>query len=256
MQIASLRSELRALRGAIEAQQPRVAASNQVIRESDDLRAEIAGLSRSMDRRRRALAQIRVSQHDVDALAEQVAETARTAADSIRRDRRGEGAAASATHQMEALPILTGAPPRAQPAQSREQLLDAARERMRRRGVLGGSLPTSSAAYAAPESMFDRLRLLRSAEERVAAAAAAAVMGEPIVDELNLLRGIKDVCSICLEARKAGEAVWVLKCGHCFHAPCARRWLGGSSSCPMCKAAVARRPVAGGGEASQKERQP
>ena len=88
--------------------------------------------------------------------------------------------------------------------------------------------------------MFDRLRSVRGAEDERDRAAAASVAGDPIVDELRLLRTIKDVCSICLEPRKAGDLCWVLKCGHCFHEPCARRWLTGQATCPMCKAVVAR----------------
>ena len=121
---------------------------------------------------------------------------------------------------------------------------------MRRRGVgpLSGDLGGTSIGGGRggrEASMFDRLRHVRDAEERVAAAAAAAIQGEPKVEAVTLIRPIKDVCSICLEPRKAGDAVWILQCGHCFHQQCCRKWLSGASTCPMCKKEVERAPVAG-----------
>ena len=248
LQVASLRSQLRALRGAIDAQEPRVVESNRVMRETAAIRSDLAQLSSSMDSRRRALAQIRVSHEDIDQLAEAVASAARETTDSLRRDReRLQQRQPQSNHN-----ILHATAARQPPGGGdRESMLEAARDRMRRRGVLsevGASAGRFSIASAggglarSVDSMFERLAHVRAAEERVAAAVAAAVQGEPIVDELNLLRTLADDCSICLEKRKAGEAVWVLPCGHCFHAACCRRWLSGACTCPLCKRPVERKP--------------
>ena len=78
MQIASLRSELRALRGALDAQRPRMEMATRVMRETQDIRSDLASLSDSLDSRQRALARIRISQEDVDRLAESVAAVARS----------------------------------------------------------------------------------------------------------------------------------------------------------------------------------
>ena len=46
-------------------------------------------------------------------------------------------------------------------------------------------------------------------------------------------------CVVCtrLFGGAAGGPSVALPCGHCFHAPCARRWLTGRSSlCPLCRA--------------------
>lgn len=235
-QIARLRSELRALRGAIGAQQPRMAASHQhLLHEGVLLREDLQQLSHSMDSRQRALSRIRSSQADIDSLAEQVASAASQATARIQADR-----VRSTTMAERADPR----PQRPVPEASREEMLEAARERMRRRGVSSGASsslgPRELAIAAGRESMFDRLRAVQIAEEDRAKAAEAHLDGEPVVDALTLLRTIKDVCSICLEARKAGERCWVLACGHAFHEPCAQRWLKTSSACPMCKATVSR----------------
>jgi hypothetical protein len=203
-------------------------------RESFSIREDLQQLSESMDARRRALSQIRSSQADVDLLAEQVASTAASATASIQADR------------VRSTALRAEPPPqRPVPEASREDMLEAARERMRRRGVSmggGSSLgPRDLAIAAGRESMFDRLRSVQIAEQERVKTATAQLDGEPVVDALRLLRTIKDVCSICLETRKAGEVCWVLACGHCFHQPCAERWLKTSNACPMCKATVARK---------------
>ena len=236
--IASLRSELRALRGAIDGQYQRMAHHDRVMDETAQIRSELASLNTSLDSRRRALSAIRSSQEDVDALAEQVARAASDTTATLQRDRERE-------QRHSPLPAAA-----TQPAPSRDAMLEAARERMRRRGVgpLSGDLGGTSIGGGRggrEASMFDRLRHVRDAEERVAAAAAAAIQGEPKVEAVTLIRPIKDVCSICLEPRKAGDAVWILQCGHCFHQQCCRKWLSGASTCPMCKKEVERAPVAG-----------
>ena len=227
-QIASMRSELRALQSAIEAQQSRISASNRVRRESLELRNELHSLSSSMDSRRHALQRLQSRQLDVDALAEQVASIASSATESIQAER------AIAQRRQ---------PPQPLPPPNREQMLAEARERIERRGMSGTGVlgPRALAIAAGRESMFDRIRALQGAAEERARMAAADLEGDPVVDELKLLRTIKDVCSICLEQRRKGELCWVLGCGHCFHEHCASRWLGGNSSCPLCKSVVARK---------------
>ena len=45
-------------------------------------------------------------------------------------------------------------------------------------------------------------------------------------------------CAICLQAVAPLASLKELPCGHCFHAPCLRRWLAQSRSCPCCRAAL------------------
>lgn len=47
---------------------------------------------------------------------------------------------------------------------------------------------------------------------------------------------VNEECSICLCALEEDEDVRMLpECGHCFHAPCAQRWLTSSkANCPLC----------------------
>ena len=260
MQIAALRSELRSLRGAIDAQRPRLAQANMVVRESAAIRSDLALLSSSMDGRRRALRQMRASQEDVDRLAEAVASAARHTTDTLRRDREHEQSIEQRWRQAEprvnpAMPLplrvaaaADGMGERAPlAAADREAMLTAARERMRRRGVLGdvGAAGGGLAAAASGDgagNMFDRLSHWRAAQERVASAAITAVQGEPVVDEMRLIRPLADDCSICLEPRRKGDSIWVLRCGHAFHAACCRRWLCGACTCPLCKRPVERKP--------------
>jgi len=47
-----------------------------------------------------------------------------------------------------------------------------------------------------------------------------------------------DTCFICLEKFKVGESIfWSknIKCDHCFHAQCMRRWLFENDDCPLCR---------------------
>lgn len=241
MQIAALRSEMRALRGALEVQRPRVEYANRVVRESAALRSDLAALGNSMEHRRRALTQLRERQMDIDHLATAVAEAARDTTSELRaRDRAPPEFSSSSSSGLPAV--------RPAVAPNRDAMLEAARQRMARLGVasagLGGSrLPGggSRGERAHDPSMFDRLRHVREAEERVAKAARDAVQGEPIVTELRLLRTLADECSICLEPRRQGDATWVLHCGHAFHKQCAERWLSGANGCPLCKRPVERR---------------
>lgn len=45
-------------------------------------------------------------------------------------------------------------------------------------------------------------------------------------------------CAICYERLKPNEMARRLGCGHTFHRTCLDEWLGGSATCPMCRAEV------------------
>ena len=122
--------------------------------------------------------------------------------------------------------------------------VDAARSRMRARGVLleapGGrqrvsvvrparrcSIGCSSRASA---GIFNRRRSAPTIPRTQPTA-------QPLAEDLP------DVCSICLEARKRGQQALTLRCGHAFHGQCILRWLEQSATCPICKEVV---PSAGG----------
>jgi hypothetical protein len=50
-------------------------------------------------------------------------------------------------------------------------------------------------------------------------------------------------CAICLCLVEAGNFVIILECGHRFHSPCIRRWLGRKASCPVCRVTVPHPPI-------------
>jgi len=50
-----------------------------------------------------------------------------------------------------------------------------------------------------------------------------------------------DSCAICLDDLCVGTCVSKLSCGHCFHEPCASKWLGINKSCPVCKLCITER---------------
>jgi hypothetical protein len=224
LHIAALRSEIRSLRSAIDAQQP-------LMQEASALRAELQDLGSRMEARRRAGQRVRVRQEERHALAESVASAARVATAEMRVQQRHTTAVVPSLQRGSS--VDTG---------DREALLHAARERMRRRGVRD----VGTVGGRAADSMMDRLRHVREAEQRVAAAAAAAVHGEPKVRESTLDCTLDDCCSICLEPRRTGDTVWVLECGHTFHKHCARCWLAGAATCPLCKQPVERAPAGRG----------
>lgn len=239
-QVASLRSELRTLRGALEVQRPRIIEADRVVREANAIRSDLRALGNSLDSRRTRLRALRSSQDTMDDLAETVAAAARETSETLRRDREQREASASATFS---LPLHS--PALSLPPQDRNAMLRAARERMRRRGVsnMGASgASVGRGLLERPEgSMFDRIRYMQDASERAARAVLDSVQGAPIVKEVTLTRSLADdACSICLEPRKRGQVVWVLDCGHTFHKCCAQRWLEGACTCPLCKASVQR----------------
>jgi len=121
--------------------------------------------------------------------------------------------------------------------------VDAARSRMRARGVLleaPGGRQRVSVVRPTP-SMFDRLQQSRERwniqPPPLRADDSAELQPQPLKEDLPA------ACSICLEARKRGQQALTLRCGHAFHGQCILRWLEQSATCPICKEAV---PSAGG----------
>mmetsp|Transcript_24774 Transcript_24774/g.45413 ORF Transcript_24774/g.45413 Transcript_24774/m.45413 type:complete len:358 (+) Transcript_24774:70-1143(+) len=67
----------------------------------------------------------------------------------------------------------------------------------------------------------------------------AKILSPDVAACLPCARGtawVDEACSICLCALEEDEDVRMLPaCGHCFHAPCAERWLTSSkATCPLC----------------------
>ncbi len=50
------------------------------------------------------------------------------------------------------------------------------------------------------------------------------------------VRGIEEDCVICMERSKRNDKMARLQCGHVFHCKCLQEWLGGSHTCPLCRA--------------------
>ena len=231
-QVAALRAELRAVRGAIELQRPRIAA--QASMEISALRAELSSMSVRSESRRRTLEQLRASSHDIDSIAEAISREARDTLEVLAREQLVRPLSLSTPMQ------LGGATRPPHSAADRSALLAAAQVRMSRRGVPSHGYQPRSLGLdtTGPQpNMFERIRTLQISRER----ADAPPRGEPVVEELQLLRPLAEGCSICLEPRRKGDSVWILKCGHCFHARCASKWLHKSELCPMCRSPVPRK---------------
>ena len=132
--------------------------------------------------------------------------------------------------------------------QERDRELTAARERMRRRGVLSGASSTPSPSLLdRGGSMFTRLQQVRESSAQVwVAPGSSAVPAQPPVEE-HVLRALRpqplrnalaDVCSVCLEPMLQGHPVVTLECRHSFHSKCLLPWLLRCACCPMCKVIV------------------
>lgn len=222
--LASLRSSLREVHGALARQQreqPR-RSEGSVAREVASLRSDLAGVNRSMEARREALIALRDRSSEIDELAATVADAAATTRASLARQ------AATA-----ALPSIDG---RARNSASVD--VDAARSRMRARGVLleaPGGRQRVSVVRPTP-SMFDRLQQSRERwniqPPPLRADDSAKLRPQPLTEDLP------DVCSICLEKRRRGQQALTLQCGHAFHGRCILRWLEQSATCPICKEVV------------------
>jgi hypothetical protein len=54
----------------------------------------------------------------------------------------------------------------------------------------------------------------------------------------ELLDGILDECSICLDNFDAGQTVCELSCHHLFHKGCLEQWMQDNHNCPLCRLSV------------------
>ena len=244
LHLASLRSEIRALQGAIQQQHDQRSTLRHA---AEELRSEMAGISRSMDMRRGRLTALRARQTDVDALADSISEEARATTTALRRLQRVQRVEAAMPTAEPADDIL---PPHFRtlravrdvlPAE-REAQLQAARERMRRRGMLGDIAARAVNAHLSPSSgMVERVAAMRAPPEADDGGwLRPPPLGEPKMCCDALDAPLPDVCSICLDVRDAGERVATLECTHAFHEKCVRRWLETSVGCPTCRAHVPR----------------
>jgi hypothetical protein len=60
-----------------------------------------------------------------------------------------------------------------------------------------------------------------------------------LLEASDFSEGEVTTCAICLESKNEGDEVRVLPCGHWLDDECAKVWLvKGSSTCPLCRAAV------------------
>ena len=275
-QLANLRSEMRALRGAIEVQHAQRSMLETV---AASLRSDMGGLNQSIDMRRAQLVGIRNRQSAVDRLAEQVSAEARATTEELRflRQRqpltRDDATTSSNTATITVLPTQqrenglpqmdsTHEPAVASvhgeyEAISRAAHWQSARERMRRRGLQADQAARAFNARNQQNGghMFNRLVALSS--EQGPPPLMIPPLGEPIVQEATLSRSLEDVCPICLAGMKCGETAVTLECGHVFHAGCAQRWLKKASVCPTCRARVRRqaRPIMSVAVAEQQSQQ-
>ena len=243
--------------GQMLAHQPRV-YDNAIQRAAVELRSDLSELRGSMELRRQRLEHMQSCSVNMTSMADAITAEVRTARQTMRHDRQHT----PHTPHTPRTPWRPSSPPlpsrslgstdRSSSSEAeRESLLRAARERMRRRGVLpdGAASGVANAPSARAQTMFDRLSALR---------AAAAVLGpelrpgptDPLDDStLAALRAhevrssvnLPDDCPICIEPRRRGQQLLHLGCGHCFHAVCAQRWLAQSACCPLCRTVVPRK---------------
>lgn len=183
--------------------------------------------------------------------------------DRSRRDSLGEGRADSLVEgSREEPPAWNGASPRlhrrvgrqAGPSNAldaqRGLELEAAHERMRRRGVTGAPGVTSASLLDRGSSMFGRLQQMREAvPSRVVSndEAPPPPIDEHVLRALRpapLIHALSDVCSVCLEPMRVGDRAITLDCSHTFHGKCLLPWLLRCACCPLCKAKV-QGPAAG-----------
>ena len=261
--VAELRSEMRALRGAIELQLNERAM---LLDAANELRGDIAGLSRRIDTRHELLTSLRGRQRHMDTVADALSSEARSTTHELRmlrrevstafsssRRRPGSGSGSgSAFSSARGELTLTPAPrpPEVVTGAQREAALEAARQRMLRRGMLGDMAIQSlrerserALAQRAPGGGGSTPRsewLHSSVLEDVAGLTGLPPRGTPKLTERTLETALFDVCAICLETRDKGEVVVSLGCSHVFHASCCRRWLATASGCPTCRARVPR----------------
>ncbi len=83
---------------------------------------------------------------------------------------------------------------------------------------------------------FERIQGSFSQFESAITAATARIPLSALSEWEHKLVG--ETCIICLCETDAEESSLVLPCGHCFHRPCAERWLHMNSTCPCCRRAL------------------
>lgn len=257
--LSSLRTQLSQLHGAMAAQRPNPSRleAREIQRGVNELRQDLAGLRASSDARSRALHTLQSNQDAVDRLADAVVDAARSVSASIERSNqealslarasREQGERLLRLRERHGVPAPLELPP-ATSAERAEQV-EAARARMRRRGV--GTLDAnlySAATQGGRTPMFERLQTLQTQGAFIASrnptppAPVPAGLPEALLATLRartLNAAVRsDPCSICLEVMCRGDSVLQLGCAHLFHASCVLLWLGRSASCPLCKEPV------------------
>eukprot|EP00908_Phaeocystis_cordata_P010728 Transcript_21583.p2 GENE.Transcript_21583~~Transcript_21583.p2 ORF type:complete len:346 (-),score=93.48 Transcript_21583:168-1205(-) len=264
--LASLRVQLRQLHGALASQQPRRSATTTTAEDrlvacgASELRSELAGLSRSLDARRATLQALQSNQESVDQLANAVVDAARSVSASIER-RNEETLALSRASREQGERLLRmrahhglrqpTVPPTLPPtAAERAEQLEAARERMRRRGVAtldatlysAGSTGGRTPMFARLQRLSEAGAFLSSQDPTPPVPPLPAALPEAMLHSLRPRRldaPVKeDPCSICLSTMCRGDEVLRLACEHTFHARCLLPWLERSACCPLCKGAV------------------
>ena len=273
-QLAALRSEMRVLTAAVEIQRSQRSLLEEAAAE---LRTDMAAVVQAMDSRRAELLLLRNARarsHDLaNAVSAEAAATTERLRMYDRRERQRDSAlsevyvlseathgnrsthatmpsisnpyqgAAASTRASTALAASQDANDLNRAAQLRAEQLRAARERMRRRGVLGEiaarsaneRLSSNGLSSSGVTSMLERFASLRLAAET-----AVQPLGPLQLEDTKLAHSLSDVCAVCLEPRLKQQQVLTLPCGHVFHARCARRWLMSSEGCPTCRATVPR----------------
>ena len=257
--LSSLRTQLSQLHGAMAAQRPNPSRleAHEIQRGAREIRQDLAGLRASSDARSRALRTLQTNQDAVDRLADAVVDAARSVSASIERSNqealelsrasREQGERLLRLRERHGLP----APVELLPSTSieRAEQVDAARARMRRRGV--GTLDAnlySASTQGGRTPMFERLQTLQDRGVFIASQNPMPPVPVPAGLPESLMATLRartlgaavrsDPCSICLEVMCRGDSVLQLGCDHLFHASCLLKWLGRSASCPLCKEPV------------------
>jgi len=257
--LSSLRTQLSQLHGAMAAHRPHPSRleAREIQRGAREIRQDLAGLRASSDARSRALRTMQTNQDAVDRLADAVVDVARSVSASIERSNqealelsrasREQGERLLRLRERHGLP----APVELLPSTSieRAEQVDAARARMRRRGV--GTLDAnlySASTQGGRTPMFERLQTLQDRGVFIASQNPMPPVPVPAGLPESLMATLRartlgaavrsDPCSICLEAMCRGDSVLQLGCDHLFHASCLLKWLGRSASCPLCKEPV------------------
>ena len=60
----------------------------------------------------------------------------------------------------------------------------------------------------------------------------------PYAEDLDLLKGEEQCCSVCITDYDQGDKLRVLPCKHLFHAKCVDQWLSVNATCPLCRKSI------------------